>query len=277
MIKKVIRFPLIVVLTYLHVRKTPIASHIYTWKELFWVKIYLYLKSLFYNPIKEISIRFKGKELNAPNLITLEYLFDEIFVNGEYYHPEIKIKINTIFDCGANIGFSTIFFKILYPEAKVLCFEPNPNVLFYLKQNIVSNNLSNVEIFPIALYKHNTNLDLFFNDKISLTSSIKSSRLEFEKKISVSARPLSEFMITEKPELVKIDVEGAEIFIIEDLIESSTLDFPIYYFLEYHNYGEVNSFTTILQEFSIKRFQYQLQAKINHKNIFQDHLILLWR
>jgi FkbM family methyltransferase len=277
MIFRLIKLPVMALLAYFEVRKSPIPSNYYTWKDLFGFKLRLYWKSMFSDKSKELTMDFKGKKLFAPNLGTMEYLFDEIFVHGEYYQPQIKGEIKTIYDCGANIGFATIFFKILFPEARILCFEPNPKTFQSLERNIEINHFSNVHLNQIALSKEEGMLDLYFTEDVSVTASIDSGRSDFDQMVSVPTKKLSDFMLNAKPDLVKMDVEGAEHFIIEDLIGSTILGSPSYYLLEYHNHGNIFLFASFIEKFAKLGFNYQLQAKINRKKVFQDHLLLLWK
>lgn len=264
-------------LAYFEVRKSPIPSSYYKWTDLYIFKLKLHWKSIFFDKGIELQMKFNNKKLYAPNLSTMEYLFDEIFVNGEYYQPQIKGDIKIIYDCGANIGFATIFFKILYPEAKILCFEPNPKTFQSLERNILINNFNNVQLHQIALSKEEGMLDLFFTDDVSVTASIDASRSDFDQIVSVQTKKLSNFIVNYKPDLIKMDVEGAEHYIIEDLIQTSTLGNASFYLLEYHNHGEIKLFSKFLEKFSMEDYQYQLQAKINRKKTFQDHLLLLWK
>lgn len=70
----------------------------------------------------------------------LRILFREIFIEPSYFfrterpHP-------LIVDCGSNIGMSVIFFKLLYPDARVLAFEPDPAPFELLEQNIRTNGM----------------------------------------------------------------------------------------------------------------------------------------
>jgi FkbM family methyltransferase len=277
MILKLIKYPVLALLAYFEVRNSPIPSNYYKWTDLFVFKLKLNWKSIFSDKKIDLQMDFNGKKLYAPNLGTMEYLFDEIFVKGEYYQPQIKGDIKVIYDCGANIGFATIFFKILFPEAKILCFEPNPKTFQSLERNIKINNFDNVILHQIALSKEEGMLDLFFTDDVSVTASIDSGRSDFDQIVSVPTKRLSDFMANYKPDLIKMDVEGAEHYIIEDLIQTSTLGKATYLLLEYHNHGEIKLFSRFLEKFSIEGYQYQLQARINRKKNFQDHLLLLWK
>lgn len=277
MILELIKLPVMALLAYFEVRKSPVPSNYYTWKDLFGFKLRLYWKSLFSDKRKELKMDFVGKKLYAPNLDTMQYLFDEIFVHGEYYQPQIKGEIKTIYDCGANIGFATIFFKILFPEAKILCFEPNPNTFQILERNIAINNFKSVHLYQIALSKEEGMLDLYFTEDVSVTASIDSGRSDFDQLVSVPTKGLSDFMMHAKPDLIKMDVEGAEHNIIENLIQTSLLGEPTFYLLEYHNYGDIKLFSGFIEKFASVGYRYQLQAMINRRKSFQDHLLLLWK
>lgn len=56
-----------------------------------------------------------------------------------------------ILDCGSNIGMSILFFKHLYPNARVMGFEPDPSVIPYLQENIRRNNLKDVQVVQAAI------------------------------------------------------------------------------------------------------------------------------
>ena len=45
-----------------------------------------------------------------------------------------------IIDCGSEIGIVTFVFKVQYPNAKILCFEPDPIAFKFLEKNILENS-----------------------------------------------------------------------------------------------------------------------------------------
>src|SRR5262245_6977657 len=56
------------------------------------------------------------------------YMFEEIFAKASYsFHSDTDRPL--IFDCGSNIGMSVLFFKKLYPTARITAFEPDPRIL----------------------------------------------------------------------------------------------------------------------------------------------------
>ncbi|MEI8298397.1 MAG: FkbM family methyltransferase [Pseudomonadota bacterium] len=61
--------------------------------------------------------------------------FNQIFVNGEYDTP-YPGKPRLIIDAGANVGYATVRFASLYPEAKIIAIEPEQANYEMLKTNI---------------------------------------------------------------------------------------------------------------------------------------------
>ena len=51
----------------------------------------------------------------------------EIFEHKVYsVPPYMRDRTTCVIDVGANIGASALFFALAYPNAKIVCFEPNP-------------------------------------------------------------------------------------------------------------------------------------------------------
>ena len=161
-------------------------------------------------------------------------MVSEIFFRRLYRLPDKKIK--TIIDGGANIGLATLYFKWRHPEARVLCFEPNPEACAFLEKNISGNHLSGVKIFPYALGKTNGQAQLFTSSRIKGSSSASTiPPRDMERDFTVPMRRLSEF-VDSTVDLLKLDVEGAEGDILADLEASGKLPFVRNIILEYHQY-----------------------------------------
>ena len=77
-----------------------------------------------------------GLNIRGFNYQTILQLFREVFVRHEYYFKTTK-RIPVIFDCGANIGMATFFFKWLYPQSEIHVFEPDKATFKLLKWNIL--------------------------------------------------------------------------------------------------------------------------------------------
>jgi FkbM family methyltransferase len=66
-----------------------------------------------------------------------------------------------IFDCGANIGMATLYFKWLYPNARIEAFEADPTAFAVLEMNIARNRLTNVTAHNCALWDENGQIEFF--------------------------------------------------------------------------------------------------------------------
>ena len=97
------------------------------------------LRLLYYYTKVSILNFFNKKNINPKEVVFLSFrvqfvsfseffiLIREIFIY-EPYHFNSKKEDPVIFDCGGNIGLATIYFKFLYPRAKVVVFEPVPHI-----------------------------------------------------------------------------------------------------------------------------------------------------
>jgi FkbM family methyltransferase len=158
-------------------------------------------------------------------------LVEEIFI-FQVYRFETTFSSPTIIDCGSNIGLSILYFKKIYPTASVLAFEPDYHNYEQLKRNIEGNNLLGITLHKCALSADVGIVDLYHEiSSGSLRSSLHNK--EGKKIESVVSQRLSEY-ITNDVEVVKIDVEGAEIEIIQDLLRSGKINNIKLMIIEFH-------------------------------------------
>ena len=80
----------------------------------------------------------------------LRYIFVEIFLTRDYLFTSGTAR-PFIVDCGANLGMSIVFFKRLYPECKILAFEPDPETFSLLKGNVEANGFEDVTLVNKAV------------------------------------------------------------------------------------------------------------------------------
>ena len=89
-------------------------------------------------------------------------LYKDSFVR-RIYHFEAHCRDPLILDCGSNIGMSVLYFKSVYPHARIIGFEPDPAVFPYLRENVDRNRLLDVTLVQAALASQEGQL-LFFSD-----------------------------------------------------------------------------------------------------------------
>jgi FkbM family methyltransferase len=199
---------------------------------------------------------------------------NEVFVDGCYwFHSEKPDPI--IVDCGSNIGISILFFKMLYPRALVIGFEPDPNTFDVLCENVRVNRIENVELHNIALSDDDRDIDFIVSSEKqgSLLNGVFAERLRGVA-IKVPAKRLSPF-IPDRADLMKMDIEGSESIVMNELEASGTLGRIGHIHLEYHHHiiRAQDSMAEMLGLLERNGFGYQLQARQRHwpnPAVFQD-------
>jgi len=198
---------------------------------------------------ESVQINLGSYTISAPDYEVLSFLIKEKFIGQEYYF-EADNAAPVIIDCGANIGVSLIYFKCLYPEATVHCFEPNATAFYFLEKNVLANKLENVFLHKEAVSDINGIVSLYIPESGKIINASLENNGYPE---SVRSVRLSDTILNIKNiDLVKIDVEGTENRIIKDLADSSLLaqgrikKFIIeYHFSRKKNKTELNDFNEL--------------------------------
>jgi FkbM family methyltransferase len=170
-------------------------------------KAYLNYKTISFSHRKlpcPIYLRGGGEEANADFTI-----FDQIFLDGHYaidfgFQPEV------IVDCGANIGFATVFFKSQFPDARVICIEPDASNYEMLCKN--TEHLKNITLYQSGLWNKPAHLIIenpFDCNKFGcIVKDVESESAETIQ--SVTVKQIMEEQDIRLIDILKIDIEGAE-------------------------------------------------------------------
>lgn len=214
-------------------------------------------------------------DVNFYNYEEEMYVVGELFIEECYYFTAQK-NDPFIIDCGGNIGLSTLYFKkYLYPQAKILVFEPDPCNFSVLQKNVELNKLTNVTICNKALSNKKGQSDFFVDRKGSTSAHLILKKnthkvISLKDKISVECVLLSDYI--DKPvDLLKLDVEGAEGLVLEDLEKNGKMKLIKEMFIEFHSRSPktIGSILSILDannfSYSIKQGQTLMAHAFNKK------------
>jgi FkbM family methyltransferase len=150
---------------------------------------------------------------------------------------------DVVVDLGANIGYFTLLAaRLVGKEGRVFALEPEPKNFGYLTKNIALNNYKNVSTFQKAASDKNGKTELFIcsydtghhtiNQYQGITAYSRGREAE-KKAIQIGTVALDSFLAGQKVNVMKIDVEGAELLAIKGAKETLSKNRDIKIFLEF--------------------------------------------
>jgi len=177
------------------------------------------------------------------------------------YYTEFATDKPVIIDAGAHIGVTTLYYKRLYPEARIVALEPQPETVIILNKNIWENQLEGVEVEQIALSNKEGEETFYFDrtkDKWYSTAGFTKGAWNEEQEseqIMVKTRRLSEYLEKYQPDLVKLDIEGAEGKVLREAQDKLRL--CPHYLVEFHPV-EGNSLEKIVNRFEERGYKVEV-------------------
>lgn len=170
------------------------------------------------------------------NMRDLWAIVNEILVHEDYWF-ESSHEAPLIIDGGANIGMAAYYFKHLYPKARILAFEPNPELVTLLRRNVTYNRWDDVTVFPYALSDVEEKT-VFYCQPSSLAGSLERRNSvgvdECQiQRIPCSSVRLSKYLEGKHVDFLKLDIEGCETRVLEDIEEY--LEEVDHVFVEFHD------------------------------------------
>lgn len=147
--------------------------------------------------------------------LSLKSQYRDIFVQ-KIYDFQAEHEDPTILDCGGNVGLSAIRFKQRYPKSHITVFEADPMIAEVLCTNLMALGLTDVQVIKAAAWIKAGQVG-FASD------GADSGRIaSHDGQQLVDAIRLADF-ITQPIDLLKLDIEGAEYAVIQDLCKTEKI------------------------------------------------------
>lgn len=198
-----------------------------------------------------VSVKINNKEifLHAFNYDSLKVI-EEVFIDHVYSFDSTGEYV--VCDAGMNIAAASLYFASFDNIEKVYGYEPFPDTFALARKNIALNTEINhkIETFEHGLgaSDHFTEVPLpedgflggtttpFFIDE--LPGSLKTKRIRVDLKSIAVVIPYIQHRHPGKKIILKLDCEGAEYEIMEELERKNMLDSIAVYMIEYHFKGK---------------------------------------
>jgi FkbM family methyltransferase len=214
----------------------------------------------------QITTTLYGYSVIANDACTLLSDINEI-LDKEIYKFETNEKCPIIIDCGSNIGISIIYFKHLYPQAKIIAFEPDPIIFNLLSRNIFNFSFKDVELHQAAVWINSFGVNFQTEGGHSGRISEKSNDKDIIFAPSIRLKNILD--AAEYIDLLKLDIEGAENEVLFDC--GLSLKKCKYIFIEYHSENDKpQELHNILSLFFQMGYRYHICEAFARKHPFID-------
>jgi FkbM family methyltransferase len=134
------------------------------------------------------------------------------------------------FDVGANVGYFATLIARAAPASRVFAFEPIPANVAASQLNLELNRLENVQVFELAVGDHSaatTLLEAHYSGGSALESAGRPPDFKSARQVHmVSLDDCVAAGVLPMPQLVKIDVEGAEVQVLKGMTNILKLSRP---------------------------------------------------
>ena len=200
--------------------------------------------------------------LEVPDAASFLSAYKEIFVTG-IYRFRTDNEAPTILDLGANIGLSVLYFKSLYPKARITAFEADPAIYACLKHNVHGNGFTDVELINKAVWDSSGTLSFHAEGgdggRVAQAGSGRT--------VEVEAIDIRDHLARHSYDFLKMDIEGAE-HAVFPAIKDYLPNFK-FVFLEYHSTpARPQALASMLDQLSQTGFRFDIQNIMSRRHPF---------
>jgi FkbM family methyltransferase len=177
-------------------------------------------------------------------------ILKQIFVEDEYAPLRHLSEPKCIVDCGANVGFSSLYFARAYPSARIIAIEPDAGNAAVFQRNL-SLYSDRVELIQSALWSRAARLvvqhaPVTFEAAITVREAHDQEREDF---MAIDIPSILDRFKLPAIDLLKIDIEGAESELFEEPLCHTWLPRVRNIAIEIHNETAKSRFFAAMQQY----------------------------
>lgn len=184
----------------------------------------------------EYTYTLNGTKVKGLKIYSAKTENSEIWM-GQLLRILLKHKEGGFIDVGVNIGQTLMQVRSLDSHRPYIGFEPNPSCNSFVEELIRINKFANVKLVPVGVFTEDTllELDLYYDDITNSGGSIikdywayneiKPHRTLMVPLMSIST--ISKVVPLTNIGIVKIDVEGAELEVLQSMMQLLSVEQPL--------------------------------------------------
>jgi FkbM family methyltransferase len=184
----------------------------------------------------------------------------------------VKNKDGIVLDIGANIGNHSLYFAKKFNT--VISFEPVPSNCWIVQANAYLNKINNLTLIQKGLSNKNIKMAVDNSNRENTNNGVseinKNSENQIVIDVAIGDEEIERLNLNKKIEMIKIDVEGHEPFVVEGLKKTIKKDMPII-FWEAFSRNEANKTKILLEEMGYKYFYHLTPNKFSNKVLNKLH------
>lgn len=169
---------------------------------------------------ESVTVTTGGLRLSLPTRFAHHYAIEDYEPLTRRVFADALAPGMTVADVGAHVGYYTILAaRRVGPAGTVHAVEPCAETLAFLERNLALNEVTNVVVHPYAAGAARRNRVLHVTGSSDSHGFYPHPLTETLRTVEVAETPLSE-VLDGRVDVVKIDVEGAEIEVLDGMREA---------------------------------------------------------
>lgn len=216
------------------------------------------------------------------------YIYGVMEKDELYFWKKFIDDGDIVIDVGANFGYWTmVASKLVGTSGKVISFEPIDTTYKIISKNITTSKLKNVDLYKVGLSNENKQATFHISSMDGIGGSSTQglhSVVNFNQEQEVTLVSLDTFINLKKPiSLIKLDIEGGELFALYGMEKIIKSDNPILTFewniltsegMGYHPEKIVRYLKTLNYEINIVKNKKLIQ--FNSEIYPKEQVLMLW-
>ena len=174
-----------------------------------------YIKRKIYDYVMWLDLKDRG--ISRSLLLFGNRELDHKIILENALHPGMSVL-----DIGANIGYyALMMLRLIGPHGTLIAVEPSPTNVRLLKRNLLLNGHSNIEVHQKAVSETDGIRDFFLSEMSNLNTFHNTGTANIHLSgttIKVETETVQQIAAGRKIDLIRMDVEGHEIEVINGLI-----------------------------------------------------------